>query len=162
MKPYAQMERSEQSTLLAQLKEEYEKVKAMGLKLDMSRGKPSKAQLDMVSDILTVLNTAEDCMDGKLDVRNYGELMGTHACRAYFADVLGVKEENVFDGGCASLQLMYDLLSKACINGLLHSPRAWAKEDQVRFLCPAPGYDRHFKVCESLGIGHGCCRKSHC
>ena len=152
MKPYAQMERSEQSTLLAQLKEEYEKVKAMGLKLDMSRGKPSKAQLDMVSDILTVLNTAEDCMDGKLDVRNYGELMGTHACRAYFADVLGVKEENVFDGGCASLQLMYDLLSKACINGLLHSPRAWAKEDQVRFLCPAPGYDRHFKVCESLGI----------
>lgn len=67
----------------------------MGLKLDMSRGKPSKAQLDMVSDILTVLNTAEDCMDGKLDVRNYGELMGTHACRAYFADVLGVKEENV-------------------------------------------------------------------
>ena len=152
MKPYAQMERSEQSTLLAQLKEEYEKVKAMGLKLDMSRGKPSKAQLDMVSDILTVLNTAEDCMDGKLDVRNYGELMGTHACRAYFADVLGVKEENVFDGGCASLQLMYDLLSKACINGLIHSPRAWAKEDQVRFLCPAPGYDRHFKVCESLGI----------
>lgn len=149
---YAMMTREQQQTLLAQLQEEYAKVKALGLKLDMSRGKPSKAQLDMVSDILHVLNDASDCMDGKLDVRNYGELMGTPSLRVYFADLLGVKVENVFDGGCASLQLMYDLLSKACINGLYHSPKPWAKLDRVKFLCPSPGYDRHFKVCESLGI----------
>lgn len=149
---YEDMTPSQQQVELNSLYAAYEQVKSEGLKLDMSRGKPSKAQLDTVMPLLQELTTVEDCMDGKLDVRNYGELLGTPAARAYFADLLDVKVENIFDGGCASLQLMYDLLSKACINGLKNSPKPWAKLDKVKFLCPSPGYDRHFKVCESLGI----------
>lgn len=143
----------------AQLQQEYEAVskafeeaKGKNLKLDMSRGKPSKAQLDLVSDILTVLTTSEDCKDGNLDVRNYGELAGIPSCRKLFAEILGCKPEEVFVGGNASLNLMYDVISKGFTHGLLHSPRPWAKEEKVKFLCPAPGYDRHFKVTESFGF----------
>ena len=143
----------------AQLQQEYEAVskafeeaKGKNLKLDMSRGKPSKAQLDLVSDILTVLTTSEDCKDGNLDVRNYGELAGIPSCRKLFAEILGCKPEEVFVGGNASLNLMYDVISKGFTHGLLHSPRPWAKEEKVKFLCPAPGYDRHFKVTESFGM----------
>ncbi len=143
----------------AELREEYEVVlaayeaeKAKGLKLDMSRGKPGKEQLDLVSDILTVLSGPEDCVDGAMDVRNYGELAGDPACRRLFAELLGVKYEEVFAGGSASLNLMYDVISKAYTHGLLHSPRPWCKEDKIRFLCPAPGYDRHFRVTESFGF----------
>ncbi len=143
----------------AQLQQEYDVVtaafeaaKAKNLKLDMSRGKPGKAQLDLVSDILTVLSTPEDCVADGMDVRNYGELAGVPACRALFAEILGCKPSEVFAGGNASLNLMYDVISKAFTHGLLHSERPWCKEDVVKFLCPSPGYDRHFKVTESFGM----------
>ena len=143
----------------AQLQQEYDVVtaafeaaKAKNLKLDMSRGKPGKAQLDLVSDILTVLSTPEDCVADGMDVRNYGELAGVPACRALFAEILGCKPSEVFAGGNASLNLMYDVIAKAFTHGLLHSERPWCKEDVVKFLCPAPGYDRHFKVTESFGM----------
>ncbi len=143
----------------AELKKEYEEVsaafeaaKSKGLKLDMSRGKPGKAQLDLVSDILTAVSSPEDCMADGMDARNYGELMGLPSCRALFAGILGVKVEEVFAGGNASLNLMYDIISKAHTHGLLHSERPWSKEEKVKFLCPAPGYDRHFKVTESFGM----------
>ena len=130
----------------------FEEVKKKNLKLDMSRGKPGKAQLDLVSDILTVLSTPDDCMDGGLDVRNYGELSGIPSCRRLFAELLGTKPEEIFVGGNASLNLMYDVISKGFTHGLLHSPRPWSKEETVKFLCPSPGYDRHFKVTESFGM----------
>jgi len=130
----------------------FETVKQKNLKLDMSRGKPGKAQLDLASGILTVLSSPEDCVEDGLDVRNYGELMGLPACRRLFAEILGVKFEEVFAGGSASLSLMYDVIAKAFTHGLLHSPRPWCKEDSVKFLCPSPGYDRHFKVTESFGM----------
>ena len=143
----------------AQLQQEYDVVtaafeaaKAKNLKLDMSRGKPGKAQLDLVSDILTVLSTPEDCVADGMDVRNYGELAGVPACRALFAEILGCKPSEVFAGGNASLNLMYDVISKAFTHGLLHSELPWCKEDVVKFLCPSPGYDRHFKVTESFGM----------
>ena len=143
----------------AQLQQEYDVVtaafeaaKAKNLKLDMSRGKPGKAQLDLVSDILTVLSTPEDCVADGMDVRNYGELAGVPACRALFAEILGCKPSEVFAGGNASLNLMYDVIAKAFTHGLLHSERPWCKEDVVKFLCPSPGYDRHFKVTESFGM----------
>lgn len=129
----------------------FEAVKQKNLKLDMSRGKPGKAQLDLVSDILTVLTKPEDCMDGAIDVRNYGELMGIPSCRKLFAEILGVQTEEVFAAGNSSLNLMYDVISKAYTHGLLHSLRPWAKEEKIKFLCPSPGYDRHFKVTESFG-----------
>ena len=130
----------------------FEELKAKGLKLDMSRGKPGKAQLDLVSDILTILNTTEQCVVEGLDVRNYGELEGLPCAKRYFADVLGCKPEECFVGGNASLTLMYDTISKAFTHGLLHSERPWCKEEKVKFLCPAPGYDRHFKITESFGM----------
>ena len=99
----------------------FEELKAKGLKLDMSRGKPGKAQLDLVSGILTVLNSPDQCVVDGMDVRNYGELAGLPCAKRYFADVLGCKAEECFVGGNASLTLMYDTISKAFTHCLLHS-----------------------------------------
>ena len=131
---------------------EYESWKAKGLKLNMARGKPSKKQLDLVSGLLTVLTSAEDCVDNGVDARNYGELKGLESACALFAEILGCKTSQVFAGGNSSLQLMYDTVSRAYTHGLLHSERPWCKEESVKWLCPAPGYDRHFKVTESFGF----------
>lgn len=143
----------------AQAKEEYartlaefEAIKAKGLKLNMARGKPSKQQLDLVSDILTVLADPADCVSDGIDARNYGELCGLPCARRYFADVLGCKPEQVFAGGSASLTLMYDLVAKGMTHGLKNSPRPWAQETGLKWLCPAPGYDRHFKITQSFGF----------
>lgn len=142
-----------------QLKEEYELVraaydalKAKELKLNMARGKPGKEQLDLVSDILTILAKPEDCISEGVDARNYGELSGLHEAKVYWADVLGCKPEECFIGGNASLTLMFDTISKAYTHGLLHSEKPWCKLDTVKWLCPSPGYDRHFKVTETFGF----------
>ena len=152
MKPYADYTRSERCAEYAALQEQYDAWKAKGLSLNMARGKPSRAQLDMVSGILTVLQSPEDCFDGALDVRNYGELTGIPSAKRLFAELLGVTPSQVLVGGSASLNLMYDLIAKAWTHGLLHSPRPWSQEPVVRFLCPAPGYDRHFRVSQSFGM----------
>lgn len=124
---------------------------AKGLKLNMARGKPGKEQLDMVSDILTVLQDSEQCISDGIDARNYGELAGLPAARRYWADVLGCSPEETFVGGSSSLTLMYDTISKAYTHGLLHSPEPWCRLEKVKFLCPCPGYDRHFRITESFG-----------
>ena len=126
-------------------------LKEKNLKLDMSRGKPGKEQLDLVSDMLTVLSKPEDCVADGLDVRNYGELTGLPCAKKLFAEILGCKPEECFIGGNASLTLMYDTIAKAYTHGLLHSEKPWSKLDKVKFLCPSPGYDRHFKVTQSFG-----------
>ncbi len=125
--------------------------KAKDLKLNMARGKPSKAQLDIVSDILTTLTDPADCIVDGIDARNYGELSGLPCAKAFWADVLGCKASEVFVGGAASLTLMYDLIAKAYSHGLRNSPKPWCREEKVKFLCPAPGYDRHFRITESFG-----------
>lgn len=133
------------------VKASYDKLKMQGLKLNMARGKPSKAQLDLVNDILDVITSDDDlCSDG-IDARNYGELAGLPVARAYWADVLGCQPEQTFVGGASSLTLMYDFISKAYTHGLLHSERPWCKEEKIKFLCPSPGYDRHFRITESFG-----------
>ena len=134
-----------------QCRKEYEALKAQGLKLDMSRGKPGKEQLDLVSGILTILAEPDECLTDGVDVRNYGAVSGLPSAKALFADILGCKPEECFVGGNASLNLMYDTISKAYTHGLLHSEKPWGKLDKVKFLCPAPGYDRHFRVTESFG-----------
>ena len=131
---------------------EFQGWKAKNLKLNMARGKPSSAQLDLVSDILNVLVDPRDCKVDGMDARNYGELGGLPCAKAYWADVLGCQENEVFVGGSASLTLMYDLISKAYTHGLKNSPRPWCKEEKLKFLCPAPGYDRHFRITESFGF----------
>lgn len=152
MKPYAQYSKAERETELAALHEQLLKAESLHLNLNMARGKPSEQQLDMVSDMLTVLTDPADCFDGGIDVRNYGELSGLPSAKKLFAEILGTKPEEIFVGGNASLNLMFDLISKAYTHGLKHSPRPWSREPVVRFLCPSPGYDRHFKVSESFGM----------
>ena len=125
--------------------------KEQNLKLNMARGKPAASQLDLVNDILTCLVDPKECMTDGMDARNYGELAGVPAARAYWADVLGCKPEQTIVGGSSSLNLMYDVIAHAYTHGLTHSPRPWCKEEVVKFLCPSPGYDRHFKITESLG-----------
>ena len=151
MKPYS-------CRTLPQLEAEYNRefkkyfaCKEKGLKLDMSRGKPSKAQLDLVSDILTVLQTGDDCIDEGLDARNYGELAGLPCARRYWADMLDCRESQIFIGGAASLNMMFDVISRAYTHGLLHSPQPWCREEKVKFLCPSPGYDRHFAIAQFFG-----------
>ncbi len=152
MKPYAQMTAAEREKELSALRERYLDFQARGLSLNMARGKPGKAQLDLVSDMLTVLTDPADCMDGGVDVRNYGELTGIPSAKRLFADLLGTAPEEILVGGNASLNLMYDLIAKAYTHGLLHSQRPWSQEETVKFLCPSPGYDRHFKISASFGM----------
>lgn len=133
--------------------ESFETLKARKMHLDMSRGKPGKEQLDMVSDILTVLVKPEDCVDEDgMDARNYGGLAGLQCARAYFADVLGCAPGECIVGGNSSLQLMHNTLATAYIHGMPRSEKPWAKLDSVKFLCPSPGYDRHFRISESFGM----------
>ena len=148
-----------QNLTAAERKAEYGKVltevegwKARGLTLNMARGKPGKAQLDLVSDIMTVLTDPDDCMDEGVNARNYGELSGIPSARKLFAEILGCKPTQVFAAGNSSLQLMYDTVSKAYTHGLLHSESPWCRQEGLKWLCPAPGYDRHFKVTESFGF----------
>ena len=130
----------------------YNELKAQNLKLDMSRGKPSKLQLDMVSDMLTILTDPAECTIEGNDCRNYGDLAGLKCAREYWADVLGCKPSQTFVGGNASLSLMHDLIARAYTHGLTDSPRPWCKEEKLKFLCPSPGYDRHFRITENYGF----------
>ena len=152
MKPYQLLSNAERKSEYDALMSEYDRFKALNLSLNMARGKPGREQLDLVSDILTVLDKADDCTDEGIDVRNYGNLTGIPSAKRLFAALLGTKPEQILVGGNASLNLMYDLIAKAYTHGLAHSLRPWAKEEKVRFLCPAPGYDRHFKISESFGM----------
>ncbi|MDD5931119.1 MAG: aminotransferase class I/II-fold pyridoxal phosphate-dependent enzyme [Oscillospiraceae bacterium] len=152
MTAYAKMTPQERREEYAALAKKFEDLKALGLKLNMARGKPGKAQLDMVSDIFTLMQKPEDYVSDGIDVRNYGETAGLPAAKRLFAEILDCKPEQVFAGGNSSLQLMYDTISKAYTHGLLHSQRPWCREENVKWLCPAPGYDRHFKVTESFGF----------
>ena len=151
MKQYSCMSIAELEKEYQQVLQSYNAVKAQGLNLNMARGKPAKKQLDLVSDILTVLSTPEDCFDGDIDSRNYGELAGLPSARAYWAEILGCQPSEIFVGGAASLNMMCDIVSRAFTHGLLNSPRPWCKEEKVKFLCPAPGYDRHFQIGEFYG-----------
>ena len=130
----------------------YDDLMKENLNLDMSRGKPSKLQLDLVSDMLTILTDPEECMINGNDARNYGDLAGLQCAREYWADMLDCKPEQTFVGGNASLHLMHDLIARAFTHGLKESPRPWCREGRIKFLCPSPGYDRHFRITESFGF----------
>ena len=149
---YQNLTAAERKTEYGKVLAEFEGWKARGLTLNMARGKPGKAQLDLVSDIMTVLTDPDDCMDEGVNARNYGELSGIPSAKKLFAEILGCKPSQVFAAGNSSLQLMYDTVSKAYTHGLLHSESPWCRQEGLKWLCPAPGYDRHFKVTESFGF----------
>ncbi|MEG1547825.1 MAG: aminotransferase class I/II-fold pyridoxal phosphate-dependent enzyme [Clostridia bacterium] len=145
------MSKTQLNELYAATLNEYAACKAKNLKLDMSRGKPGTAQLDLSNELLS-MPAPEQCRVDGIDARNYGTLDGLPSCRALFADILGVKPEEVFIGGSSSLTLMYDTIAKAYTHGLRDSEKPWAKLDKVKFLCPSPGYDRHFQICQTFGM----------
>lgn len=152
MKSYSELTRDELLTIKDELEKEYKEAASKGLKLDMSRGKPAAKQLDLSRDMLDVVNSSSDlkCEDG-VDVRNYGILDGISEAKKIMADILGVSSDNVIVFGNASLNIMYDMVSRAMLFGILGST-PWSKLDKVKFLCPVPGYDRHFAITEHFGI----------
>ncbi len=145
----SQYTREELTALLERAQKTHEEHKAKGMKLDLSRGKPNAAQLDLS---LPLLSDDSYRTDAGLDCRNYGGLVGLDEMRAFWSEVTGIRAANIVVGGNSSLNMMFDALTRAMLFGTLHSPRPWCREEKVKFLCPAPGYDRHFRVTETLGF----------
>lgn len=148
---YKNLSKEELSNLKDSLTKKYDEYKAEGLKLDMSRGKPSTAQLNLSNDLNDVLNSSSDYKsENGLDVRNYGILDGIPECKRLFAELLDVSADNLIVFGASSLNIMYDYIAQCMIYGAGGNP--WAVQEGIKFLCPAPGYDRHFGILESMGI----------
>lgn len=152
MKPFQELSREELLQLKTNLEAEFSKVKEMNLKLDMSRGKPSVAQYDLSMDLITALNADSNfkCENG-IDCRNYGILDGIPEAKELMAQIMGTKAANVIVAGNSSLNLMYDSISRSYTHGVCGST-PWCKLDKIKFLCPVPGYDRHFAITEHFGI----------
>lgn len=136
---------------LEQLKAKYNSYKERNLTLNMSRGIPSVEQLDLSQEMLCNLTSPADCVIDSTDCRSYGLLTGIPAAKKLFADMLGVNRDNIIIGGNSSLNVMFDTISRAFCFGILGNT-PWSKLDKVKFLCPVPGYDRHFAICELFGI----------
>ena len=152
MTAYRDMSREELLELKSRLEKEFEDVKGKGLKLDMSRGKPSKAQLDLSMGMMDVLKSTSDlvCEEG-VDCRNYGVIDGIKEAKQLLSDMMEVPKDNIIIFGNSSLNVMYDTVARAMTHGIMGST-PWAKLDKVKFLCPVPGYDRHFAITEHFGI----------
>ena len=148
---YPHWERPQLLQELHNVQTEYENWKKQKLNLNMARGKPGLEQLALSRELFTILDF-DSCVDQGVDARNYGELTGMPCAKQYWADLLAVEPEQCFVGGSSSLTMMYDLVAKAWSNGLLHSPKPWSQLGKVKFLCPCPGYDRHFRITQSFGI----------
>lgn len=152
MKTFQEMSREELKELQNRLTVQFEEIKAEGLKLDMSRGKPAPEQLDTAMPLMDILTAESDMRtESGTDCRNYGIMDGIPEAKRLMAEMLQTKPENVIVDGNASLSLMFDTVSHSMTHGVCGST-PWCKLDKVKFLCPAPGYDRHFKVTEYFGI----------
>lgn len=152
MKSYTEMSRAELKAELAEVMAEIAEEKKKGHSLDMSRGKPDPTQLNLSMRMLEQ-NPYDLIYTRKgTDVRNYGELAGVDEAKELFADVLGVKMENIIMGGQSSLCLMYDCFIKALVLGVYGGSKPWGQQGKLKFLCPAPGYDRHFRICQEFGV----------
>ena len=152
MKSYKEMTKEELKEELKELKARYRKYQEMDLALDMSRGKPCREQLDISMGMMDALNSGVDlsCEDGT-DCRNYGVLTGIHEAKVLLADMMENNPDNIIIYGNSSLNVMYDTVSRAMTHGILGNT-PWCKLDKVKFLCPVPGYDRHFAITEYFGI----------
>lgn len=152
MTAYKDLSKDELKALKKELTRKFEEVKAKGLKLDMSRGKPSTEQLNLSMGMMDVLTSSSDlvCEEG-VDCRNYGVLDGIREAKQLLADMMEVPKDNIVIFGNSSLNVMYDTVACSMIHGVMGST-PWCKLDKVKFLCPVPGYDRHFAITEHFGI----------
>ena len=152
MTPYKDLSREELLKEKENLEQQFAEIKAKGLKLDMSRGKPSTAQLNLSMGMMDVLDSNADlvCEEG-VDCRNYGVLDGIAEAKQLLADMMEVPKDNIVIFGNSSLNVMYDTIARSMTHGVMGST-PWAKLDKVKFLCPVPGYDRHFAITEFFGI----------
>lgn len=149
-KSYLEMSAAELQAELEIVKKEYAELKSQGLSIDMSRGKPGADQLDISDGMLNALDDGDFKCENGMDVRNYGILDGIPEAKKMFAELLEVEPENIIVGGNSSLSMMFDYVSQCMYNGAGFEP--WAKQGTVKFLCPVPGYDRHFAICQFFGI----------
>lgn len=147
MKPFSELNKEELLNIKKTLEQQYQEFKQQNLKLDMSRGKPASEQLDLSMPMLDY----KEYIGDNIDCRNYGILDGLPSMKKLFAELLEVNENNVIIGGTSSLTLMYDYLSQAMLFGVCGN-EPWSKLEKIKFLCPVPGYDRHFAICEHFGI----------
>jgi len=152
MKSYLEMTAAERKAELAKQMKLYEAERGAGHKLDMSRGKPDATQLNLSMGMLQ--QNPYDLIYSRrgTDVRNYGELAGVDDAKALFAELLGLEMDNIIMGGQSSLALMYDCVIKAIVLGVYRGSKPWGQQGKLKFLCPVPGYDRHFRICQEFGI----------
>lgn len=152
MKKYSELNKDELLKMKTELENKVETLKELSLKLDMSRGKPCKEQLDLSMDLMSVLDKHSNliCKDGT-DCRNYGQLGGIEEARELLATFMENKIENILIYGNSSLNIMYNMIMQAFVFGIMDNT-PWGKQNKIKFLCPVPGYDRHFAICEEFGI----------
>ena len=149
---YVDMSKQQLLAEYQSLQKEYNEILAQGLSLDLSRGKPSAEQLDLINDMLFCLDRDSCFSESGFDCRNYGMMEGVPEARKLFGDLLGIPAENIFVAGNSSLTLMYDTMSRCMLYGTAtEGCGPWCKLDKIKFLCPSPGYDRHFLISESMG-----------
>src|SRR5690606_26167282 len=149
-RPLSDLSAEELEALARGLREAHAAQAAKGVTLDVTRGKPSSAQLDLADDMLSLPRSTKD--RSGTDVRNYGGLSGLAELREIFAELLDVEVDQLIAGGNSSLTMMRDVLVDLLLFGAIDSPRPWSQEEKVTFICPVPGYDRHFGLLEDLGI----------
>ena len=151
MKNFQSLKKEELKNIYEELSEKYLAYKAMGLSLDLSRGKPNSEQIDVSQAILSTPMEREDCFaKSGLDARNYGE--GLPEMKEFFSALLGIKREYIYVGGNSSLQLMHDTIARGMLFGLKNSKRPWCQEKGLKWICVVPGYDRHFAITEIFGF----------
>ena len=152
MQSYQEMSREELLKEKESLEQQYKEICKKGLKLDMSRGKPSVEQLDLSMGMMDVLSSSDDltCEDGT-DCRNYGGLTGIKEAKELIGDMMEVAPDYIIIYGNSSLNVMFDTVSRSMTHGVMGCT-PWCKLDKVKFLCPVPGYDRHFAICEQFGF----------
>ncbi|MBQ8759305.1 MAG: aminotransferase class I/II-fold pyridoxal phosphate-dependent enzyme [Clostridia bacterium] len=150
---YTCMSRDELLLEKEKLQKEYDEYAKSGLNINMTRGKPCTEQLDITEGMLSVMQKNEDCFTDKgFDCRNYGLVDGLDDAKKMFSPIIGVPWDQIIIGGNSSLNLMYDAMARCMLYGVYGGNGPWLRQEKVKFLCPVPGYDRHFAICESLGV----------
>ena len=148
----ADLTRDELQKLYADVRAAYDAFKTRGLKLDMTRGKPAPEQLDLADGLLALPGNGDYYSDAREDGRNYGNVQGLAEARTLFSRMMGAPAERIVVGDNASLAMMHDSIVWALLKGVPGSAQPWSKEPDIAFLCPVPGYDRHFAICAEYGI----------